>query len=94
MPRHTAPRHTAPRHTAPHRAGPHRAAPHWLSATLLSFPALRSAMPGAPPIGRTLDFVFLFPCPALVAIMFVWTGAHLLWRESRVLRVRTIEDDA
>lgn len=66
----------------------------WLSATLLSFPALRSAMPGAPPIGTTLDFVFLFPCLALVAIMFVWTGAHLLWRESHVLRRRTLEDDA
>ncbi|OII09104.1 DUF4436 family protein [Curtobacterium sp. MCBA15_008] len=66
----------------------------WLSATLLSFPALRSAMPGAPPIGTTLDFVFLFPCLALVAIMFVWTGAYLLWRESKVLRGRTLEDDA
>ncbi|WP_413600086.1 DUF4436 family protein [Curtobacterium sp. Curtsp57] len=66
----------------------------WLSATLLSFPALRSAMPGAPPIGTTLDFVFLFPCLALVAIMFVWTGAYLLWRESKVLRGRVIEDDA
>lgn len=66
----------------------------WLSATLLSFPALRSAMPGAPPIGTTLDFVFLFPCLALVAIMFVWTGAYLLWRESHVLRRRTLEDDA
>jgi hypothetical protein len=65
----------------------------WLSATLLSFPALRSAMPGAPPIGTTLDFVFLFPCLALVAIMFVWTGAYLLWRESKVLRGRTLEDD-
>jgi|GEM_PF-2146200 len=65
----------------------------WLSATLLSFPALRSAMPGAPPIGTTLDFVFLFPCLALVAIMFVWTGAYLLWRESRVLRGRVLEDD-
>jgi hypothetical protein len=66
----------------------------WLSATLLSFPALRSAMPGAPPIGTTLDFVFLFPCLALVAIMFVWTGAYLLWRESKVLRARTLDDDA
>lgn len=65
----------------------------WLSATLLSFPALRSAMPGAPPIGTTLDFVFLFPCLALVAIMFVWTGAYLLWRESKVLRSRSLEDE-
>jgi len=64
----------------------------WLSATLLSFPALRSAMPGAPPIGTTLDFVFLFPCLALIAVMFVWTGAHLLWRESAVLRSRSLED--
>lgn len=66
----------------------------WLSATLLSFPALRSAMPGAPPIGTTLDFVFLFPCLALVAIMFVWTGAYMLWRESKVLRNRVLDDDA
>jgi hypothetical protein len=65
----------------------------WLSATLLSFPALRSAMPGAPPIGTTLDFVFLFPCLALVAIMFVWTGAFMLWRESKVLRGRDLDDD-
>jgi hypothetical protein len=65
----------------------------WLSATLLSFPALRSAMPGAPPIGTTLDFVFLFPCLALVAIMFVWTGGFMLWRESKFLRGRTLDDD-
>lgn len=65
----------------------------WLSATLLSFPALRSAMPGAPPIGTTLDFVFLFPCLALVAIMFVWTGGFMLWRESRFLRGRELDDD-
>lgn len=51
-------------------------------------------MPGAPPIGTTLDFVFMFPCLALVAIMFVWTGAYMLWRESKVLRGRVLEDDA
>ncbi|BDZ47957.1 hypothetical protein GCM10025867_01980 [Frondihabitans sucicola] len=66
----------------------------WLSATLLSFPALRSAMPGAPPIGTTLDFVFLFPCLCLVAIMFVWTGAHILWRESTVLRQKHLDDES
>lgn len=65
----------------------------WLSATLLSFPALRSAMPGAPPIGTTLDFVFLFPCLVLVAIMFVWTGAYMLWRESSVFRRSSLDDD-
>lgn len=65
----------------------------WLSATLLSFPALRSAMPGAPPIGTTLDFVFLFPCLVLVAIMFVWTGAYMLWRESSVFRRSSFDDE-
>ncbi|MFF2453268.1 DUF4436 family protein [Isoptericola sp. NPDC058082] len=64
----------------------------WLSATMLSFPALRSAMPGAPPIGTALDFVVLFPCICIVAAMLVWTGAHLLWRESRVLRARELDD--
>lgn len=64
----------------------------WLSATMLSFPALRSAMPDAPPIGTALDFIILFPCIALVAIMLVWTGAHLLWRESSVLRRRMLEE--
>ncbi|WP_187977457.1 DUF4436 family protein [Mycetocola sp. JXN-3] len=62
----------------------------WLSATMLSFPALRSAMPGAPPIGTTMDFIILFPCLCLVAGMLVWTGAHLLWRESSLLRTRHI----
>ncbi|WP_350353368.1 DUF4436 family protein [Microbacterium sp. A8/3-1] len=65
----------------------------WLSATLLSFPALRSAMPGAPPIGTALDFIVLFPCLCLIAAMLVWTGAYLLWRESHVLRRRTLEDE-
>jgi len=58
----------------------------WLSATMLSFPALRSAMPGAPPIGTGLDFVFFFPCMCLIALLLVWTGAYLLWRESETLR--------
>ncbi|WP_419817737.1 DUF4436 family protein [Glaciibacter flavus] len=65
----------------------------WLSATLLSFPALRSAMPGAPPIGTALDFIILFPCLCLIAGMLVWTGAYLLWRESHVLRTRHVVDD-
>jgi len=65
----------------------------WLSATMLSFPALRSAMPGAPPIGTALDFVVLFPCICIVAGMLVWTGAHLLWRESKVLRSRDLDDE-
>ncbi|WP_264028929.1 DUF4436 domain-containing protein [Cellulosimicrobium sp. SH8] len=65
----------------------------WLSATMLSFPALRSAMPGAPPIGTALDFIVLFPCICIVAAMLVWTGAHLLWRESKDLRRRDLDDD-
>lgn len=64
----------------------------WLSATLLSFPALRSAMPGAPPIGTALDFIVLFPCLVLIAAMLVWTGAYMLWRESSVLRSRHLEE--
>jgi hypothetical protein len=65
----------------------------WLSATLLSFPALRSAMPAAPPIGTALDYVIFFPCICLIAAMLVWTGAYLLWRESAVLRRLDINDD-
>lgn len=65
----------------------------WLSATLLSFPALRSAMPGAPPIGTALDYLIFFPCICLIALMLVWTGAHLLWRESSTLRRRHLDDD-
>ena len=41
----------------------------WLSATMLSFPALRSGMPGAPPIGTAMDYIVLFPCICLVAGM-------------------------
>lgn len=66
----------------------------WLSATMLSFPALRSAMPGAPPIGTALDYVVFFPCICLIAAMLVWVGAHLLWRESSILRRRHLEDEA
>lgn len=62
----------------------------WLSATLLSFPAMRSAMPGAPPIGTALDFIVLFPCLAMIALMMLWTGAHMIWRESTLLRRRTL----
>ena len=65
----------------------------WLSATLLSFPALRSAMPGAPPIGTALDFIVLFPCLCLIAAMLVWTGTYLVWRESTVLRSKIVSDD-
>lgn len=64
----------------------------WLSATLLSFPALRSAMPGAPPIGTALDFIVFFPCICLIAGMLVWTGGYLLWRESSVLRRRHLDE--
>lgn len=66
----------------------------WLSATMLSFPALRAAMPGAPPIGTALDFIVLFPCICLIAIMLVWTGGYLLWRESSVFRRREPIEDA
>lgn len=62
----------------------------WLSATLLSFPTMRAAMPDPPPIGTALDFIVLFPCLALIALMMLWTGAHLLWRESTVLRRRVL----
>lgn len=65
----------------------------WLSATMLSFPSLRSAMPGAPPIGTAMDFIFFFPCIVLIAVMLVWCGAYLLWRESSILRRRTLEDE-
>ncbi|MGG7465203.1 hypothetical protein [Plantibacter sp. YIM 135347] len=51
-------------------------------------------MPGAPPIGTAMDFIILFPCLCLIAAMLVWTGAHLLWRESSLLRTRTIRHDA
>jgi hypothetical protein len=66
----------------------------WLSATMLSFPALRSAMPGAPPIGTAMDFVVFFPCICLIALLLMWTGAHLLWRESAILRRRHYPADA
>ncbi len=66
----------------------------WLSATMLSFPVLRAAMPGAPPIGTALDYLVLFPCICMIAALLVWTGAHLLWRESSVLRRRHLADPA
>ncbi|MFJ4225435.1 DUF4436 family protein [Microbacterium sp. NPDC089695] len=65
----------------------------WLSATLLSFPALRGSMPGAPPIGTAMDFIVLFPCLVLIAGMLLWTGIYMLWRESSVLRRRTLEQE-
>lgn len=65
----------------------------WLSATMLSFPALRSAMPGAPPIGTAMDFIIFFPCVCLIAGMLIWTGAHLLWRESAILRRREFDEE-
>ncbi|MBW1641170.1 DUF4436 domain-containing protein [Microbacterium resistens] len=64
----------------------------WLSATMLSFPALRAAMPGAPPIGTAMDFIVLFPCICLIAIMLVWTGGYFLWNESSILRRRDLEE--
>lgn len=57
----------------------------WLSATMLAFPTLRDLMPGAPPIGTALDYIVFFPCVSAVAMMLVWTGAHLLRREGTVL---------
>ena len=63
----------------------------WLSATMLSFPVLRAAMPGAPPIGTALDYIVLFPCLCLVALLLVGTGIHLLWRESALLRRTTLD---
>jgi len=66
----------------------------WLSAVMLAFPALRSGMPGAPPVGTALDYIVLFPCICLVAGMLIWTGAHLLWRESSVLRRQVPADKA
>lgn len=65
----------------------------WLSATMLSFPALRSGMPGAPPIGTAMDYIVLFPCICLIAVMLVWTGIYLLWRESSMLRTRHIDEE-
>lgn len=65
----------------------------WLSATMLSFPALRASMPGAPPIGTALDFIVLFPCICLIAIMLVWTGGYMLWRESSVFRRRELDEE-
>ena len=64
----------------------------WLSATMLSFPALRASMPGAPPIGTAMDFIVLFPCISLIAVMLIWTGSHLLWKESGILRRRTLTE--
>jgi hypothetical protein len=58
----------------------------WLSATMISFPTLRSAMPGAPPIGTALDFIVFFPCVCLIAVLVIWTGLHLLRRETITLR--------
>ncbi|RCK69884.1 DUF4436 domain-containing protein [Desertihabitans brevis] len=63
----------------------------WLSATLISFPTLRSAMPGAPPIGTAMDYIVFFPCMCLIACLLVWTGFHLLWRESALLRRRHLD---
>lgn len=65
----------------------------WLSATMLSFPALRASMPGAPPIGTAMDFIVLFPCICLIAIMLVWTGSYLLWHESSILRRRELREE-
>lgn len=64
----------------------------WLSATMLSFPALRETMPDAPPIGTALDYVVFFPCMALVGGMFVWTGIVMVWRESGLQRRKNSND--
>ena len=53
----------------------------WLSATLVAFPALRSAMPGAPPIGTTIDYLFFFPCMCIIAAALLTTAVMLAWRE-------------
>ncbi|MFC5730635.1 MULTISPECIES: DUF4436 family protein [Nocardioides] len=60
----------------------------WLSATMLSFPTLRSVMPGAPPLGTALDYIVFFPCVCAIAVMLLWTGSHLVWREGAVLMGR------
>lgn len=39
----------------------------WLGATLIAIPALRNAMPDAPPIGTRIDYLVLFPCIAIIA---------------------------
>ena len=59
----------------------------------LSFPVLRAAMPGAPPIGTALDYIVLFPCLCLVALLLVGSGVHLLWRESALLRRTTLDHE-
>lgn len=61
----------------------------WLSATMLAFPTLRNVMPGAPPLGTVLDYIVFFPCVCAVAVMLLWTGAHLIRREGSVLVRRT-----
>ncbi|MDQ4053278.1 MAG: DUF4436 domain-containing protein [Actinomycetota bacterium] len=65
----------------------------WLSATMLAFPTLRSVMPGAPPLGTALDYIVFFPCVCAVAVMLLWTGAHLLRREGAVLIGRRNPDE-
>lgn len=60
----------------------------WLSATLIAFPALRSSMPGVPPIGTTMDFLFFFPCVCIIAAALVWTTLEVAWKE-RPTRIPT-----
>lgn len=60
----------------------------WLSATMLAFPTLRGVLPGAPPLGTALDYLVFLPCISVVAVMLVWAGAHLLWRDGAVLMGR------
>ncbi|WP_210648901.1 DUF4436 family protein [Nocardioides sp. SYSU D00065] len=66
----------------------------WLSATLLAFPTLRNVMPDAPPLGTALDYVVFFPCVCAIAAMLLWTGLHLVRRESAVLLGRASTEDA
>ncbi len=40
----------------------------WLGAMLFAFPALRSAVPGAPPIGAAIDYFAFFWAETMVAL--------------------------
>lgn len=65
----------------------------WLSATMLAFPTLRNVMPDAPPLGTALDYIAFFPCVCAIAAMLLWTGLHLLRRESAVLLGRKTTEE-
>ena len=55
----------------------------WLGATLIAVPALRNAMPDAPPIGTRIDYLVLFPCMAVIAGSLLMTALLLLVRRPR-----------